>query len=53
MHLIPGQRNNNKIILNRDKALEIENQIMKKLNDEKKLILILDLDNTLIHTNTN
>ena len=46
---MPGERNNN-IRVNENKAMEIETKILKKLENEKKLILILDLDNTLLHS---
>ena len=36
--------------MNKSKANEFEFKLISKLETNKKLILILDLDNTLLHT---
>ncbi|SPJ10541.1 NLI interacting factor-like phosphatase, putative [Plasmodium sp. DRC-Itaito] len=43
---LPGQ---NELYINTDKAIDLEKERMRTIIDKKKLCLVLDLDNTLLH----
>ncbi|CRG99680.1 NLI interacting factor-like phosphatase, putative [Plasmodium relictum] len=48
--LTPGfLTNENELFINSDKALDLEKERIKNIIENKKLCLVLDLDNTLLH----